>query len=284
MPSLQQGSTGPAVTDLQNKLRSRGFDSGAADGSFGPGTAAAVAAFQRSAGLTADGVVGPQTASALGLDAGPPPVVSLIPAVTVPMVCQMFPATPQGNIQQNLAPVLNALVQPGLAFKSMILVALGTIRAETESFMPISEGQSQFNTSPGGHPFDLYDNRTDLGNQGPPDGERFKGRGFVQLTGRANYLQHGNAIGLGNQLIDNPDLANDPNIAAQLLASFLGSHQSAIQSAIAGGNLAGVRRLVNGGSNGLDRFVAAYNIGDSLIPGAPDLALATSSASASTAT
>jgi peptidoglycan L-alanyl-D-glutamate endopeptidase CwlK len=34
----------------------------------------------------------------------------------------------------------------------MILMALGTIRAETASFEPISEGQSRFNTSPGGHP------------------------------------------------------------------------------------------------------------------------------------
>ena len=66
----------------------------------------------------------------------------------------------------------------------MILMALATICAETGSFLPISEGQSHFNTSPGGHPFDLYDSRADLGNLGPPDGERFKGRGFIQLTGR----------------------------------------------------------------------------------------------------
>ena len=42
----------------------------------------------------------------------------------------------------NLPVVLNALVAPQLANKAMILMALGTIRAETESFLPISEGQS----------------------------------------------------------------------------------------------------------------------------------------------
>ncbi|MGD0666462.1 MAG: peptidoglycan-binding protein [Bryobacteraceae bacterium] len=265
MPVLQQGSTGPEVADLQNKLRSRGFDPGASDGSFGPGTAAAVAAFQRSAGLTADGVVGPQTAAALGLVA-PAPVVSAIPAVTVAMVCQIFPNTPAPNIQENLPVVLNALVTPQLTNKAMILMALGTIRAETESFLPISEGQSPYNTSPGGHPFDLYDSRADLGNQGPPDGERFKGRGFIQLTGRTNYQVHGNAIGLGNQLIENPDLANDPTIAAQLLASFLKSREQSITAALAKGDLATARRLVNGGSNGIDRFTDAYNIGKSLLP------------------
>ena len=265
MPVLQQGSSGPEVVDLQKKLLGRGFDPGGSDGVFGPGTAAAVAAFQRGAGLTPDGMVGPQTAAALGLVV-PPPVASLIPAVTVAMVCRMFPNTPQPNIEQNLPVVLNALVAPQMANKQMILMALGTIRAETESFLPISEGQSTYNTSPGGHAFDKYDFRTDLGNQGPPDGERFKGRGFVQLTGRTNYLVHGNAIGLGNQLIDNPDLANDPAIAAQLLASFLKSHEQSIAKALAAGDLGTARSLVNGGSNGLDRFTDAYNIGKSLIP------------------
>lgn len=203
-------------------------------------------------------------------------MVSLIPTVTVEMVCRMFPATPAANIQQNLPVVLNALVQPQLAFKSMILMALGTIRAEVESFLPISEGQSQYNTSPGGHPFNLYDNRIDLGNQGAPDGASFKGRGFVQLTGRANYQLHGTAIGLGTQLIDNPELANDPGVAAQLLASFLKSRQTAIQKALATGDLATARRLVNGGTNGLDRFTDAYNIGKSLIPDSVAASTATS--------
>jgi peptidoglycan L-alanyl-D-glutamate endopeptidase CwlK len=265
MSSLQLGTSGADVADLQNKLRDHGFDPGPSDGSFGPGTASAVEAFQRSTWLTADGVVGPRTAAALGLTA-PALGVSLIPAVTAAMVCQMFPNTRPANIEQNLPQVLNALVQPQMANKAMILAALATIRAETESFLPISEGQSSLNTSPGGLPFDLYDSRADLGNQGPPDGELFKGRGFVQLTGRANYQFHGNAIGLGNQLIDNPDLANDPRVAAQLLASFLKSRETGIQSALAAGDLATARRLVNGGSNGLDRFTDAYNMGATLIP------------------
>jgi len=64
--------------------------------------------------------------------------------------------------------------------------------------LPISEFKSKFNTSPNGHPFDLYDNRRkDLGNQGKPDGKRYRGRGFIQLTGRFNYNKHGKAIGLG---------------------------------------------------------------------------------------
>ena len=53
------------VTELQQALTSAGYDPGAADGVYGSGTEAAVVAFQEDNGLTADGVVGPDTATAL---------------------------------------------------------------------------------------------------------------------------------------------------------------------------------------------------------------------------
>jgi len=191
--------------------------------------------------------------------------LSLIPDITVAIAQQMLPGAPRANIEANLPLVLNALVEPQLADKPMILMALATIRAETASFEPITEGESRYNTSPGGHPFDLYDYRADLGNTGPPDGERFRGRGFVQLTGRSNYALHGAAIGLGNQLIDDPELAADHQIAARLLASFLRLHEEQIRSALAANDLAEARRLVNGGTHGLDAFEAAYHTGMPLI-------------------
>jgi len=195
-------------------------------------------------------------------------LVSLIPEITVAIARRMIPGAPRANIESNLPLVLNALVAPELSDKPMILMALATIRAETGSFLPICEGQSHFNTSPGGHPFDLYDSRADLGNLGPPDGERFKGRGFIQLTGRSNYALRGAAIGLRDELIKNPDLASDPGIAARLLASFLKTHEQRIRAALSANDLREARRLVNGGSNGLEAFEAAYNAGLALVPGA----------------
>ena len=82
------------------------------------------------------------------------------------IVSKMFPFTPIGNIRTNLSFVLKALDDDVLGDKSMVLMALGTIRAETASFEPISEGISRFNTSAGGHPFDLYDNRRILATTG----------------------------------------------------------------------------------------------------------------------
>lgn len=284
MSILQQGSSGPDVTALQTQLKALGFDPNGVDGNFGPGTKAALIAFQQSRGLTPDGVAGPATMAALqsagggvavgvgasvnlgNSSAGAATAASAMPNVTVAEVSQMFPGVPVANIQTNLPFVLQALNAAGLGDKSMILMALATIRAETGNFTPLSEFQSRFNTPPGGPPFSLYDNRHDLGNQGPPDGANFKGRGYIQLTGRSNYQIHGAAIGLGNQLITNPALANQPDIAAKLLASFLKSKEQAIRNALSTNNLALARRLVNGGSHGLPEFTQAYQTGMRVIP------------------
>lgn len=62
---LKPGDTGAQVKLLQSALKTLGDYTGAIDGDYGPGTQAAVQQFQRFAGLTADGVAGPQTLSAL---------------------------------------------------------------------------------------------------------------------------------------------------------------------------------------------------------------------------
>ena len=280
MSLLKKGSSGPDVRTLQSTLKQLGFDPHGVDGVFGPGCEAAVIAFQKAKGLTADGIVGPATMAALETGAavaganvgattaaatasvaGTPATAPSTVTVTVNAVAKMFPGVPLANIQNNLPFVLDALTDAGLGDKDMVLMALATIRAETGNFTPLSEFKSQFNTAPGGPPFGLYDNRKDLGNQGHPDGASFKGRGYIQLTGRSNYKVHGAAIGMGNQLVTNPDLANQPDIAAKLLASFLKSKEAKIRAALKQNDLKTARKLVNEGSHGLDQFTQAFNIG-----------------------
>jgi putative chitinase len=264
MTILKEGSSGPKVKRLQRRLKELKFNPGLVDGDFGPATKAAVLAFQKSEGLLADGIAGPRTQAALGLiddDRLP----SVIPKVTAIVVSKMFPFTPVDNIKANLPFVLKGLLETQLVDKPMVLMALATIRAETESFEPISEGRSKFNSSPGGRPFDLYDDRRDLGNQGPNDGEKFRGRGYIQLTGRDNYHKYGKALGLGNQLVNRSELANDPTIAGKLLAAFLKDKERLIKEALIIQDLNLARRLVNGGNHGIDRFQQAFKLGDSLI-------------------
>lgn len=59
-----------------------------------------------------------------------------------------------------------------------------------------------------------------VGNQGGDDGWTYRGRGFNQLTGIKNYEKYGRMIGMGDDLVKNPDLVNDPKIATKIALAF----------------------------------------------------------------
>jgi len=61
--------------------------------------------------------------------------------------------------------------------------------------------------------------KIDLGNTQPGDGAKYIGRGYIQLTGRGNYTRYGNLI--GQDLIGNPSLLNQPAIAAEVSVKYL---------------------------------------------------------------
>ncbi|QSX78057.1 M15 family metallopeptidase [Agrilutibacter solisilvae] len=186
--------------------------------------------------------------------------------VTPALVSRMFPNTGKSNITTHLPSVLAGLRAAGLGDRDMVLMALATIRAETEGFRPISEGRSGFNTRT--HPFDLYDPGTNvariLGNTQPGDGARFKGRGFVQLTGRDNYRRVGGQLGVN--LLDDPERANDSALAGRILGQFLKNCEGRARAALAERNLEKARKCVNGGTHGMSRFRDAYERGERVFP------------------
>lgn len=124
------------------------------------------------------------------------------------------------------------------------IAAIATVAVETGRFSPIRErgGPAYFTKN--------YEGRLDLGNDEPGDGAKFYGRGFIQITGRANYANYGREIGV--DMISNPDLALDPAISAQVLALFFRTKN--IPRLAESGKWEAVRRRVNGGLNGWDRF------------------------------
>jgi Putative peptidoglycan-binding domain-containing protein len=256
----QKASAG--MRDVQSKLKELGFYTGQLDGVSGMQTKAALMSFQRERGLSQSGNADSATLKALGFEvsgAGS----SVTGKVSVEIVHQMFPNISVDNTKANLPGILRALQDAGLTDKDMVLMALSTIGIETAgTFAPTVERKSRFNTSVDGHPFDLYDNR--LGNQGPPDGERFKGRGYVQITGRARYKEFGDNIGLDDQLIKNPDLASDPTVAAKIFAQYLKTIEGNLRPRLSKGDLAGARRAIAGPTQ-LAEFTKAYQTGASLI-------------------
>ncbi len=270
MAVISRNDKGDEVARLQALLCVSGIDCRPVDGDFGAGTERAVRRCQERAGLPVTGAADDATQTVVGMDEpdstkAPVPVIG---QMTADLVAAMFSRfTPRANIEQYLPRVLSAVRDADMDDRDMVLMALATIRAETEGFEPISEKPSKYNTDPGVHPFNRYDNRAALGNRGAPDGERFKGRGFIQLTGRDNYRKYGEAIGLGARLIDNPDLANDPQIAARLLVQFIKDKRGSAKYALLGRDLKTARKLVNGGSHGLERFTEAFEKGERLLEG-----------------
>jgi predicted chitinase len=92
-----------------------------------------------------------------------------------------------------------------------------------------------------------YEGRQDLGNTQPGDGKRFKGRGYIQLTGRANYRQYGKLVGV--DLENNPELAADPAIAAKVALAYWNKRVD--REAAQAGDVRTVTKNINGGYNGL---------------------------------
>lgn len=101
-----------------------------------------------------------------------------------------------------------------------------------------------------------YEGRDDLGNTEPGDGVRFKGRGLIQVTGRANYAACGKALGL--DLLAHPELLERPVNACRSAAWFWDSHKL---NALADQNMiTACCKKVNGGSNGLPQRLAVYRL------------------------
>jgi predicted chitinase len=132
----------------------------------------------------------------------------------------------------------------GLLNKPTLIAALATIGVETGGFRPIPEyGGNDYFT-------EMYEGRSDLGNTQPGDGVRYRGRGFIQITGRANYRRYGQKLNV--PLEAQPDLALDPKVSTQILVEYFWDRE--VDLLAVDGDWRGVRRAVNGGQNGWDHF------------------------------
>jgi putative chitinase len=97
-----------------------------------------------------------------------------------------------------------------------------------------------------------YEGRQDLGNTQKGDGPRYKGRGLLQLTGRANYADYGKALGV--DLVNNPTLAAQPALSLKIACEYWKRHD--INADCDRDDAQAVTRKVNGGLNGLSDRIA----------------------------
>lgn len=132
------------------------------------------------------------------------------------------------------------MAKNGITSKNEVAAFLSQIATETGNLKWLEEISSGA----------AYEGRRDLGNTQPGDGRRFKGRGLIQLTGRANYERFAKYAGRPD-IMQNPQLVSqDPTLAVQS-AIFYWNTRKGLREAAQRGDIDKVSRLVNGGTNGL---------------------------------
>ena len=233
--ALMRGHRGAAVSALQTQLNRQLAASGlpplATDGLFGPKTQMALMLYQFTCGLEPSGSLGPTTLACLHSVPASPDV----------------PATPIGTesapteASEHAARILQVAEIAGLTGLQKAYV-LATAKHES--------GMGRHMTELGGRNyFARYEGLADLGNTYAGDGERFKGRGYVQITGRRNYAYWSERLGI--DLVAKPERAAEPDIAAQILVlgmrdgTFTGKRLSNYIGETKA-DFIGARKIVNG--------------------------------------
>jgi hypothetical protein len=178
-------------------------------------------------------------------------ITSISSKITVPMLASVFPETSHKNIEVS-APYLQAAFREfKVSDKRLAASIIATIAVETPAFevyeQSTEEGQK-------------HENVKALGNTQPGDGVLYRSRGYLGITGRANYEQMSLRLGLGSRLLDSPDDAKSPEVAGRILVAWFADRQGELLPALASGDLAAARRVVSGGDiNQLAKFTAVYN-------------------------
>lgn len=228
---LEPGMSGPAASELQRRLTRLGFVT-AMTGSHDPGSQAALRLFQGKYGVQQNGRLGPTT---LGV---------LDKAVRCSVTLEQFAkiaGLPAADAAKEL-PGLNA---------SMYFADISTVQRKATFLAQLgheSMGFSQFEELASGS---AYEGRRDLGNTQRGDGKRYKGRGAIQLTGRANYRSATDDLAPmlgGTDLEQNPERADDPDVRYLTAAWFWNERD--LNKHADKGHFDTVTSRINGGQNG----------------------------------
>jgi putative chitinase len=264
---LQRGDNNAEVKQLQAKLGLEPV------GNFGPKTEDAVKAFQTKNGLTADGKVGPTTwAKIMGTPATSTPAPVAAPTAPIANSGNLKLANLKGHIPDAVIAMI-----PDTAAKFGINTPLrlahflaqcghesGGFRATQENlnysakglmgifkkYFPNEALANAYARQPAKIAAKVYGNRMGNGNEASGEGYKFRGRGYIQLTGKENYTTFGKSI--GEDMTANPDKVAGPY--ALLSAAWFFSKNGLHRMADEGSSDAVVTKItkrVNGGTIGL---------------------------------
>ena len=257
---LKKGSTGEDVKKLQQKL---GLG---ADGVFGNGTELAVKGWQTSNGLTPDGIVGESTWSKMFgqqtviTEPSPAPNVGGLKLERLKghipdAVLSMIPDTAQKfqiNTPLRIAHFLAQCGHESGGFKAVqenLNYSADGLKRIFPKYFPGNLSES-YSRQPQKIASRVYGGRMGNGVESTGEGFKFRGRGYIQLTGKDNYTAFGRAI--NEDVISNPDLVSTkyPLLSAAWFFSKNGLHKMADEGST-DAVVTKITRRVNGGTIGL---------------------------------
>ena len=271
---LKKGSKGEEVKKLQTKL---GL---AADGIFGAGTESKLKEWQKKNGLSADGIAGPATLTKLGVvgeTTSPKQVVKedvVIPKggpidlsrlkghvpdaviTQIPTVMEKF----QINTPLRLAHFLAQCGHESGNFKAVqenLNYSADGLKKIFPKYFPGTLSES-YARNPEKIASKVYGGRMGNGDESTKEGFKFRGRGYIQLTGKSNYTAFAKSI--GEDTVSNPDLVATkyPLASAAWFFSKNGLNSIADKGADSA-TVTAVTKRVNGGTIGLADRIKHFN-------------------------
>lgn len=266
---LKIGSKGEDVKKLQERLKL------VADGSFGPGTEKAVKEWQSKNGLDADGIIGDASWSKLfeaavsqaSIPNSSFKLENLKGHIPDSVIAQIPDTAAKFNITNTLrlAHFLSQCGHESGGFKFIsenLNYSADGLKKIFGKYFP-GDLANSYAKNPEKIASRVYANRMENGDEASKDGYKFRGRGFIQLTGRANYTAFTKFI--GEDCVANPDLVSTKYPLASA-AFFFDSNKiwSVCDKGADDATITAVTKRVNGGSIGLsDRikhFREYYNL------------------------
>ena len=212
------------------------------DGRIGPNTLKAIEAFEiRVMKLkSSDAMLAPGDATVAALLAGLPPGPSKEKLAVV------LPRAMPKSIDLFFEPLVAGMKKYGITSGLQMAHFIAQIGHESASFLyteEIADGSA-------------YEGRNDLGNTKPGDGKRYKGRGLIQLTGRANYQAYSKYSGV-DYVAEPEQLADDPFVAVDVSCWFW--KDRGIDKLAEQDDVKAVTKRINGGYTHLDERIANLN-------------------------
>lgn len=158
-----------------------------------------------------------------------------------------LPAAPFELIETRVRPLARALVATGQVTPTGAVEITAQLDWQTGGFRLFVEPENSPIIE------NIYENNASLGNTQPGDGKLYRGRGYIFLTGRANYSRMGREIGVDLEAA--PELLEQPELAARVAILYLATRTIGGQTGLDvanSGDTRGLLRLINGATRGLD--------------------------------